>query len=202
MDQTQSTESTHTSNDLSKDGLESPRNFLSEWNQAIQPGDDSAISRLIERAISVLCPELPCWEVRLANNVDREEWETYDALTDVTYGTSVQFLFNPTCGAGTRDPLRYLASSVIHEVLHVTFYPVEHAVSRSFDDDDNLGDVLDGAIHQLIDTLAWRLVDKVFPELFPNPQEEDEDVDDQVSEESCTDDCGDVRVDHDCSCAG
>lgn len=158
--------------------------------------DDLALVAMLERAIRVLCPGLANWEVRLANDHTNAKWAMLEAVTDVQYGNTAFFLFNPACGAGQREPMRYLAATVLHEVLHVSFYTVETCVERSFADDDNLGDVLDVSIHQLIDTLAWRLVDYVYPELFQQEEEKDE-----VSENHCVGDCGDVRDDHDCLCA-
>lgn len=198
MEPTQTTDSTHTSSDPQTDGGVT-NNFTHEWTIGREVSDDLAIFTLLDQAIQVLCPELAYWEVRLARDPKSPKWDAVEAVTLLQHGNTAYFLFNPTCGEDVRESARYLEATVLHEVLHVTFYMVEHGIECAFDDDDNLGDVLDVAVHQLIDTLAWRLVDYVFPKQFNDTQEEEKNA---VPEESCTDDCGDVRVDHDCSCAG
>jgi hypothetical protein len=141
------------------------KGFWEEW-RASEPAN-SAIMGLFKRAVEYLGITVD-WHVKVYEpEEDDKVWGLLDAVSEIQYGNVAYFIMNRNMADGVPEQGKYQAIVALHEVLHVLLWDHDHLHEKSFDDGENLGELLEELRHITLDRLAWRLLPHVYPDLKP-----------------------------------
>jgi len=128
------------------------------------------VRQVVSETLAYLDVAVSDWEVRVADvTLNRKWWRDVDACAICPHGTVLHIMVNPAMGQEARKMGRLQHQILVHEVLHYVFNPLEQTVERLLGSGRRSTTVSETA-HDLLDLLAWKLVDHIFPDI--NPEED------------------------------